>query len=175
MRILIAIDDSPYSALVVDSIISRSWPAGSIFKIVTVLEPLDPSSGKEIYKEFSDTLAAISRRRKSAALKNCKKVCERIESAVKGAQVECAILEGAPRKEIVNLAVEWCADRIMMGAHSSDVCPHNLLGSVSRGVANHAPCTVEIIRSAAQRKKNSGGTAACGSAEKPNHLSTSQA
>lgn len=41
MRNIVAIDDSPYSAQVVAAIAARRWPAGSEFKVLSVVEPLE--------------------------------------------------------------------------------------------------------------------------------------
>jgi nucleotide-binding universal stress UspA family protein len=60
--------------------------------------------------------------------------------------VHFEIRHGSPKTEIIRTATEWEANRILIGAHGHNVCPHNLMGSVSRAVAEHAPCSVEIVK-----------------------------
>lgn len=153
MKVILAIDDSPYSAQVVDSVAGRCWPANVDFKILTVLEPLCGCLDDDILSDFSDTLSALHDRRMSAAQCLGEKVRHRVESTIPGARAHCEIREGLPRKEIIDAAVDWPADRILVGGHGRDVCPRSLIGSVSRAVVNHAPCSVEIVRPEAHRKK----------------------
>lgn len=146
MKVIVAIDDSPYSDQIIDSIVKRRWPDNVQFKILTILEPFCNCIGEELLTEFSDTLTAIQERRIKACQCLGKRVLDKLESKIPGAHAHIEIREGIPRKEIVNAAVDWQANRILMGAHGRDICPHHLLGSVSRSVVNHAPCTVEIVR-----------------------------
>lgn len=147
MKVIIAIDDSPYSKQVVGTLIKRHWPAHMSFKILTVLEPL-PTSGYDFDHSaaFAETLQEIDKHRHEAAEHFCQEVRHRIEAEIPNAIAHYEIREGLPRTEIINSAVDWMADAIMLGAHGKDVCPHNLLGSVSRAIVNHAPCSVEVIR-----------------------------
>jgi nucleotide-binding universal stress UspA family protein len=60
--------------------------------------------------------------------------------------------EGDPRQTIVDSAREWHADLIVMGSHGKKGF-ERMLGSVSDSVARHAPCSVEIVRSAQELEK----------------------
>lgn len=149
MKILLAIDDSPYSKEVVDTIVRRHWPKNTQFKLLNVIEPtcLSCNNFNESEAATPEALSNISEMRHHAAQHLCDKVRHRIESKVPDAIVYSEIREGLPHTEIVNVAVEWEADTIVIGAHGRDVCPHDLFGSVSLSVASHAPCSVEIVRS----------------------------
>jgi nucleotide-binding universal stress UspA family protein len=59
-----------------------------------------------------------------------------------------AVKEGDPRTEIINMASEWHADLIMVGSHGRTGLDRLLMGSVSEAVARHAPCSVQIVRTA---------------------------
>jgi nucleotide-binding universal stress UspA family protein len=56
------------------------------------------------------------------------------------------VREGITRPDIVDIAAEWGADLIMLGAHGRRGLERLLLGSVSDFVARHAKCSVEIVR-----------------------------
>lgn len=145
MKVLLAVDDSPYSKQVVDSILKRRWPERTKFKVLTVLEPLG-APAKECGADFADSLSQIHERRQAAARHLCEKICRRITSIMPAADAHFEIREGLPHQEIINASVEWPADSILVGAHGRNVCPQELLSSVSRTVVNHAPCSVEIVR-----------------------------
>jgi nucleotide-binding universal stress UspA family protein len=58
------------------------------------------------------------------------------------------IVEGTPKSAILEEAERYGADLIMVGAHGFGAVARLLLGSVSQALALHAPCSVEIVRSA---------------------------
>jgi nucleotide-binding universal stress UspA family protein len=61
------------------------------------------------------------------------------------ASVESRVLEGDPRAAIVQLAHEWGADLIVTGARGLGALATAVLGSVSLGIARHAPCAVLVV------------------------------
>ena len=154
MKIIIAVDDSPSSSELVRSIISRKWPQDVNFKILTVLEPSCVSYADLSISEYAHTAAEIYNKRKAAARHHCEAIRHKLEEAIATASIHYEVREGAPWAEIVTAAVEWSADKIMIGVHSKDVCPHNMLGSVSRAVVNHSPCSVEVVSTAHHRRKH---------------------
>lgn len=56
------------------------------------------------------------------------------------------ILEGSPKKLIVEEAEKWGADLIILGSHGRGAVGRTFLGSVSLAVVSHAKCSVEIVR-----------------------------
>lgn len=144
MKIVIALDDSPYSHHVLDLVCRRHWPQDTEFKILHVVEPLEVTDW--IGEEWPEMQVEIGRRRERHAEKFCADARHRIEKHFPDSRVHFEVRFGNPKREIVLAATEWEANRILIGAHGHDVCPHNLIGSVSRSVAEQAPCTVEIIR-----------------------------
>lgn len=154
MKIIIAVDDSPSSSELVRTITSRKWPQDVNFKILTVLEPSCVSYADLSISEYAQTAAEIYAKRKAAARHHCEAIRHKLEEAIATASVHYEVREGAPWAEIVTAAVEWSADKIMIGVHSKDVCPHNMLGSVSRAVVNHSPCSVEVVSTAHHRRKH---------------------
>jgi nucleotide-binding universal stress UspA family protein len=142
MKVILAVDESIYSQEVIKTVTEREWPADTEFKILSVLEPLEDCLGDR----FEDMFQGINEKRKKAVDHFGKSIREKVEATIPGARVHFEVRSGNPKTEIINAAVEWCADRIMIGAHGQRGCPHNLLGSVSRSVAGYAPCSVEVVR-----------------------------
>ncbi|MBX9568854.1 MAG: universal stress protein [Candidatus Obscuribacterales bacterium] len=141
MKVVIAMDDSVYSRDMLHLICRRHWPQDVQFKIVTVIEPIPAFAHDE------EALALeIKKRRDKYSEKLCTDARHFVEQHIPGAIVHFEIREGVPSREILLAAAEWEANKILIGAHGHGICPHNLLGSVSRTVAERAMCTVEIIR-----------------------------
>ncbi len=155
MKILIALDDSPYSKDVVEDVAKRAWPENSQFKLLTVIEPFCLSGDAEEDADLLEAQGVVHRKRWQVAEKVCEQARKKLKAAMPDSDVDFEINEGSARAQIINTAIEWAADRIIVGVHGKEVCPHNLLGSVSQSVAMHAPCTVEIVRSKARHKVSS--------------------
>ena len=60
--------------------------------------------------------------------------------------MEAKVLIGRARQEITKAAAAWKADFIVVGSNESGALTRLLLGSTSRAVLRHAPCSVEIVR-----------------------------
>lgn len=147
MKILIAIDDSPYTKEMLTVVEATRWSDNVMFKIVTVLEPLCVSEDDATDLEFVKTMEDVRKRRMTSAERFCDVTRKRLLGSLPVTNIDSEIREGSASAEIVNAAIDWNADKIVIGAHRQNVCPHFMLGSVSRAVASNAPCSVEIIRS----------------------------
>ncbi len=143
MRVLIAFDESSHSQYLINAVAKRKWPADTHFNIVSVIEPPKMVSHDAEWFNLSDQ---IYEKRKAHMKTLCKNACSAIEKHLPGCTVVSEIREGDPCCGIINASLNWQADKIVMGAHSRSVCPHNILGSVSRAVSHHAPCSVEVVR-----------------------------
>lgn len=62
------------------------------------------------------------------------------------AQVESAARLGSPAVELIDVALAERADLVVLGAHGHGAARRLLLGSVSQQVAQHAPCSVLVVR-----------------------------
>jgi len=146
MKVLVALDDSPFSKEVIHSLLSRPWPEKTTFKLLNVIEPMCLSPNEYDSKELQESLEKMNELRKEAAEKFCDHTQKQISKHFPHSKVTFEIRQGAAKSEIVNAAIDWKADKILIGAHGRDVCPHNLIGSVSRAVVHSAPCSVEVVR-----------------------------
>lgn len=80
---------------------------------------------------------------------------DRLKTA--GFKVDTVVLKGDTREQIVECASDWKADLIVVGAHRPKGISRLLLGSVADYVIRHAPCSVEIVRSAEQYAASAPG------------------
>src|SRR5215475_4788333 len=146
MKILLAVDGSESGAVVVEEAARTPWPEGSVARIVSVVEapfpvrewvaPLPPSSYEEWERIFEER-----------SVENTAQAMARF-GEIAGARTEATTktLKGDPKIAILDEAEHWGADLIVVGAHGYNVLERLWLGSVSRAVASHAKCSVEIAR-----------------------------
>lgn len=144
MKVLLAIDGSACSEAAVEEVARRIWPAGSEARIISVVEHHGPlTSGVLTHqKEFEEEERARARETLDRAAEHIRE-----DGASNGAlAVTTQVMQGAPKRIIVEEAEKWGADLIVVGSHGYRSWERMLLGSVSQAVAMHAECSVEIVR-----------------------------
>ena len=145
MKILLATDGSEYSTAAAKKLCDIfGGLLDSEIKIVSVYEPMQPIAAEpfavsaEYYNEISEASRNQAASFASAAVDLVKVRCPE-------ASISHEVLSGKPAPEIVQHAEQWGADMIIVGSHGRGFWGR-LLGSVSNGVVNHAPCTVMVVR-----------------------------
>jgi nucleotide-binding universal stress UspA family protein len=148
-RFLIAIHDSVHSAAVIESMLSRKFPPESIFQVLAVVpepkqvvhsrffkDPAIDQAHKELYKQLKARLEKLA-----------KDAADKLIAKVGKDKVTYHVLEGNVPSLILQIAQDWPADMIFIGAHGSDhdVFEH-FTGSVPENVVKNADCSVEIVR-----------------------------
>jgi nucleotide-binding universal stress UspA family protein len=141
MRILIGVDDSSFSRIAVEEVARRLWAPGAVVKILSVVEA---SYDPERQEARSDNPYKIAR----AAIDDATEV---LRQSGNNFEITSDIVEGTPKRVILDEAEAWDADLIVVGSHGRRGLDRFLLGSVSQAVALHASCSVEIVR--APRRK----------------------
>ena len=69
-----------------------------------------------------------------------------LEGGGRGEQVRTHVIKGHAKEAILDEAERFGADLIMIGTHGYNALERAWLGSVSRAIAAHAGCSVEIVR-----------------------------
>lgn len=147
MKILVAIDGSSQSEQALVEVAHRLWPEGSQIKAVTVYDPPPPFT-PEIWGMTSRDTYTMAR---GHLRKSAQEIVDKAHSILgsgldKGIDLETEVLEGEPRKAILDAADSWGADLIIVGAQGHGAVSRFLLGSVSNALVHHAKCSVEIVR-----------------------------
>lgn len=142
MKILIAIDGSPCSDIVVAEVSRRMWPAGSVLKVVTVDPPLEPS----FLRGSPTVLDDLVQQKRADADKMLNNAARAIERGVSDVTVLPQLLDGWPKEAILDEADRWGADLIVVGSHGYGTLRRFFLGSISMTVAMNATCSVLIVR-----------------------------
>src|SRR5262249_11796507 len=122
------------------------WPEGSMLRIVSVADiPLTPQWRLALMPsgEYKEWMRVVEK----SSIENTTKAMARFDE-ITGAQteVEAKTLKGEPKIAIHDDAEHWGADLIIVGTHGYNTLERLLLGSVSRAVASHAKCSVQIAR-----------------------------
>lgn len=152
-RVMLAIDDSPYSKAAVDSVLRSMWPENTRFYILSVSSPMysgfayEPSAmavswaleyQEERHREVEEMVLGVSRQ---------------FEGTFGSGNVECGVIEGHPEDVILKTARDWGAHLIVVGSHGRPDVAKRFLGSVSQTVAMKADCSVQIVRSSVAQIK----------------------
>jgi nucleotide-binding universal stress UspA family protein len=142
MKILLATDGSDYSLAAARSAAQRPWPDGSEFKVVSVIDLAVPAmdpwyAAGEVIDRLREEHAKLSQ----DAVRVGKKI---VVNA--GLTATDEVLTGTPKWRILDEAIEWEANLIVVGSHGRRGITRLLMGSVSEAVALHAHCSVEVIR-----------------------------
>jgi len=142
MRILIAVDGSAGAAQAVALAEGLDWPAGSMVRVVSVMEPtaipLLPWSGGIADSQVIEHEALAYVEAEQAAVVGRLTAPDRTVDAV--------LLRGRPASGLVDQAREFAADLVIVGSRGHGSIASLLLGSVSAEVVDHARCPVLVAR-----------------------------
>jgi nucleotide-binding universal stress UspA family protein len=146
MRVLLAVDGSPFSEAAAREVAARVWPAKSEIRVITAYElPLAPTPETwALPPDYFDKLDHAAR--ECAEAINDAALLKLTGSFDPSIKVTGNILPGSPRTIILEEADRWSADLIVMGSHGYGLWQRFLLGSVSQAVVSHAKCSVEVVR-----------------------------
>jgi nucleotide-binding universal stress UspA family protein len=143
MKILLAVDESEYSAAAAEAVATRPWPSGTTVRVLTAVETVTPPA-TELWYDAGGSLERARQELTTRAGQLTAGVAETLLAG--GLKVETAIRDGEPRSVIVDEARDWPADLIVIGSHGYTGLKRWLLGSVAQAVVAHAPCSVEVVR-----------------------------
>src|SRR5579872_1328698 len=133
MQVLLAFDASAASRAALDEVAARPWPAGTRVEVLTVVEKFEPW-----------VLAGVAKEVNARAQQLADGAAKHLQSY--GLPAVGTIAEGDPKTLIMDHATKLNADMIVMGAHGMSAIEQFLLGSASKAVLRHAPCSVAIVR-----------------------------
>jgi nucleotide-binding universal stress UspA family protein len=68
-----------------------------------------------------------------------------------GLKISCEVVRGDPSQRLLDAAIDWQADWIVVGARGLSGIERFLIGSVAADVAVRANCSVEVVRAPAIR------------------------
>lgn len=142
-RILIAIEDSPFSAKATRIGFNLAKTLNAKVALLNVIDPPSTSyTGDPLLGQQPLIIPEIAQLQEEAS----KAVLERFRELWSGEQELTTFSQiGNPRLEILATAEEWKADLIILGTHGRTGFDHFISGSVAEGVARRSLCPVLIV------------------------------
>ena len=148
MRVIIATDGSEFS----EAAIRKSCelvidPARTSIRIMAAYEDsvqlaTEPFAvSPEICQHMADAARKQAQEYAQEAvhtLRNCMRGCD--------LDISTVVIKGPPERELIEEAIEWQADLIVVGSHGKGFWGRLTLGSVTDAVVHHAPCSVLVVR-----------------------------
>ena len=152
IKILLATDGSAHSKAAVEGVARRPFPPKTSVRIISVIDRGSLTRNMGPLGGLSEYYAEVDRNAlKSAedAIENATKILRKKNPML---SVTTAVIEGSPKRAIIDEAEKYGAELIVVGSHGYGVVERFLLGSVSLAVSLHAKCSVEIVRIKSIRK-----------------------
>ena len=144
IRLLIGIDRSVGAATAVAAVAARHWPPDTEAAIITAID-LQLTTALPMILGPSEVLPVEARDEETLVSKSLHRIARELTESG-GLRVTPVITRGNPKRILLAEAAARQADCIFVGATGLTRAERLLLGSVSASVANHAPCSVEIVR-----------------------------
>jgi nucleotide-binding universal stress UspA family protein len=147
MKILLAIDGSPFSERAVDELANRPWPAGSEIKVLYAVRSPIPDVPDPLLALYAGRMQMLEQERNQGKT-TVDQAASRLHTGdgSRSLEITTEVLEGSPKELIIDEAERWGADLIVVGSHGRGAVGRFFLGSVSLAMATHALCSVEIVR-----------------------------
>jgi nucleotide-binding universal stress UspA family protein len=141
-KLLLGIDTSPHSAMTVEAVSQRTWPAGTQARVVTAMD----SKSAVMFSHAPDKRQTASP--EESAVQWARHALDEAvkELTLSGLEATSSIVEGDATTVLLAEAAAWPADCIFLGAKGHSKLERLLLGSVSSSIAAKAHCSVEIVR-----------------------------
>lgn len=146
-KILVALDQSAYSSVVVSFLENLSWPEHTEITLLSVVEQNShfPSGVSfQARVELQKALDELYQGEREALERLAAKAAHALQGKVR--KVEMEIGEGHAGGEIVRIAQAGGFDLVVVGSKGLAGIKRFPLGSVSQKVVKYAPCSVLIVR-----------------------------
>jgi nucleotide-binding universal stress UspA family protein len=159
VRIVVGVDGSAAANAALDQIITRNWPDKSEVTVVVVDEPLEPTVAGEFIPVVVDSVNESNEFEHQRAMKLAQAATKKLTKH--GLRARSLVKIGNPKRLLVEVAEEWRADCIFLGATGiTNRFERFLLGSVAGAVAARAHCSVEVVRRKRGRTRKTNGNGA---------------
>jgi len=148
-RFLVAVNGSANSQAVLDMVANTPWPAHSKFQVLTIAEPVRMPVHARLFKageiqEMTEKASEVLRKQAEDYAERC---ARQLEAKLGDERVTFHALEGNARSLILQIAQDWPADSILMGAEDEvRTMGEVFFGSTAQCVLGLADCSVQYFR-----------------------------
>jgi nucleotide-binding universal stress UspA family protein len=144
MKILMPIDDSPFSQVALRFLIAHLHTRGTQVRVLHVIEPVASYITAGLVPEITVDTPNIEADRRKQAEALAERTAQKLRKA--GFRTTKVIDYGDGKISILDQAERWGADLIVLGSHGLRGLTRFLMGSVSEAVVRHANCSVILVR-----------------------------
>jgi nucleotide-binding universal stress UspA family protein len=141
MKVLIGIDDSPFSLAALEHVKTMTWPAGTEFYVLSASAPVFVGPGEAA---APGAIAEIIEQQERFHRELADKAAASLKAA--GFKATAKMAPADPRGALVDAAKSLPADLVVVGSHGRSGLSKLLLGSVATHVVTHAPCSVLVVK-----------------------------
>jgi nucleotide-binding universal stress UspA family protein len=150
MKLLVAVDDSPWSQAAVSFVQRMAWPTETESIVVCAAAPLPLAYLPDAPPVVTPQQIELHRKNHAAI---AERYAARLRDKFQHVRSEVAVAD--PRDAIVDVAQRERVDLIVVGSHGRTGLKKLLMGSVSSHVVAHAPCSVLVVK-LRERKRPAG-------------------
>jgi nucleotide-binding universal stress UspA family protein len=143
-RVLVAIDDTGLSDLVVESLSPQMRPDQTEVLVLQVVEPFLYTAPPQMAPGYQPEMSARMKDRKELAKRSVDSAVDVLRKA--GFQVTSQVVESEIIEGILNAASEWGADLIVVTSHARKGVAKFLHRSVAEGIVHRALCSVLVVK-----------------------------
>lgn len=143
-KVLVAIDSTGLSELVVNSLSAQMRPVETEVMVLEVVEPILYSVPPEMSPGYQPEMVARRKRLQDRAQDTLNLAVESFRNA--GFKVESRLVESEIQEGIVNTASEWGADLIVVTSHARKGVAKFFHRSVAEGIVHRANCSVLVLK-----------------------------
>jgi nucleotide-binding universal stress UspA family protein len=162
MNIVIAYDGSDFAKVAIDDLLRAGLPQKANALVVCVVETLLPTPSapmmdlppRALPSRVAGTLLqarAETDQAREEASAFARQGSRRVQGLFPHWGVYPEPVVGAPAEAVIQKAIDWQADLIVIGSHGRSALARIVLGSVSKRVATGAPCSVRVARHVVER------------------------
>jgi nucleotide-binding universal stress UspA family protein len=155
MNIVIAYDGSDFAKVAIDDLLRAGLPQKANALVVCVVETLLPTPSapmmdlppRALPSRVAGTLLqarAETDQAREEASAFARQGSRRVQGLFPHWGVYPEPIVGAPAEAVIQKAIDWQADLIVIGSHGRSALARIVLGSVSKRVATDAPCSVRV-------------------------------
>lgn len=141
MNVLVGLDDSPCSEVVLEHVAKGEWPEGTKFLVLSAVAPIFVGPGEAA---AAGAIGKLLEEQEKYHLEIAQRGADRLKKA--GLTAEGRMVVEDPRSALLGEARKRNVDLIVVGSHGRTGIQKLLLGSVASHVVTHAPCSVLVIR-----------------------------
>ena len=149
-KVLVAIDNTGLSQLVVDSLAAQMHPDQADVLVLEIVEPLVRSYPPQMAKGYAPEMAP----RQEENIRRAKQVLNEAVDLFRkaGFKASSRVVESEIKEGILNVATEWGANLVVVTSHERKGVAKFLHRSVAQAIIQRAACSVLTVKGPAIKK-----------------------